>query len=145
MKRVILWYNLRKNRSVVGVIRGIGNDLIEISRVQKAMEKNPRFLTKLFTSEEQAFFKKRNNHPQIVAGRFAAKEAVAKALGTGFHSFAMADLEILAETTGKPTVRLSQKVLDALKVQEPISILVTISHSRDYAMATAVVLEGEKS
>lgn len=109
------------------------------------MEKNPRFLTKLFTSEEQAFFKTRNNHPQVVAGRFAAKEAVVKALGTGFRHFAMADLEILPETTGKPTVRLSQKAMDALKVLGPITILVTISHSREYAMATALVLEEERA
>lgn len=123
------------------MIRGIGNDIIEIERIKRALIKNDRFLTKLFTLEERQLLQMRKDLATAVAGRFAAKEAVAKALGTGFRQFGMADVEILRDGFGKPVVKLSQKVKDALGLSDALEVLVTISHSKDYAVATALALE----
>jgi holo-[acyl-carrier protein] synthase len=125
------------------VIRGIGNDIIEIERIKRALKKNDRFLTKLFTLEERHLFQTRKDLATAVAGRFAAKEAVVKALGTGFRQFGMADVEILRDELGKPVVKLSQKVKDTLELSEALEVLVTISHSKEYAVATALALEEE--
>lgn len=125
------------------MIRGIGNDIIEIERIKRALKKNDRFLTKLFTLEERHLFQTRKDLATAVAGRFAAKEAVVKALGTGFRQFGMADVEILRDELGKPVVKLSQKVKDTLELSEALEVLVTISHSKEYAVATALALEEE--
>ncbi|QSX08280.1 holo-ACP synthase [Alkalibacter rhizosphaerae] len=123
------------------MVRGIGNDIIEMERIRKALEKNSRFFTKLFTPREQEYLRSRKDFVQAVAGRFAAKEAVAKALGTGFRSFGMADIEILGDDIGKPVVLLSEKVRSAVKGGEDLQVMVTISHSRDHALATALAME----
>lgn len=123
------------------MIKGIGNDIIEIERIRQSLEKNHRFLEKLFTSREREELLARKDLDQATAGRFAAKEAVAKALGTGFRRFGMADIEILKDPNGKPFVCLSEKAKSALNAGETLKILVTISHSREYAVATAIVME----
>lgn len=123
------------------MIRGIGNDIIEIERIRRAMDKRTRFLGRFFTDKEQEYLKSRKNMAQSVAGRFAAKEAVAKALGTGFRHFGMADIEIGVGTDGKPEVLLSEKLKKALGLGETLKVMVTISHCKDYAMATAIAVE----
>ena len=69
------------------MIIGIGTDIIEIDRIENAINNNKRFLEKVFTIKEIEMFKKRNMRSEIVAGNFAAKEAISKALGTGFRYF----------------------------------------------------------
>lgn len=119
------------------MLLGLGNDIIEVARIRRLLQKFPRkSLDRLYTPKEQeTCFKKKD--PSIhFAGRFAAKEAVVKALGIGFsQGVTWTDVEIINDSLGKPVVHLSDK----LKVlfNNP-SILVSISHSNDYATAVAV-------
>ena len=118
-------------------IRGIGNDIIEISRIRQSVERHGlHFINRLFTSREQDYCYKYQDPIPHFAGRFAAKEAIAKALGTGFgEHLAWHDIEVLNDDLGKPIVHLSTHALT--QFQKP-HLLVSISHSAEYATAVAV-------
>ena len=88
------------------MIIGIGVDIIEIERVRQAIQNNKNFLSKLFTEREIDYFISRNMNSEVIAGNFAAKEAVSKALGTGIRGFSFKDIEILRNELGKPEVIL---------------------------------------
>ena len=116
-------------------MKGIGIDIIEINRIAKAIE-HKNFLQKCFTRGETELIAGR---AQTAAGNFAAKEAVSKALGTGFKGFSPADIEILRGESGEPRVNLrgaARKAFDALGAS---SVFVTISHCNEYAAAAAVI------
>ena len=112
-------------------ISGIGNDIIEIERIEQSIEKHgQRFLDRMFTPKEQEYCLSHKNSAQHFAGRFAAKEAIAKALGTGFREgTAWCDIEILNDPLGKPIVIL--KNFDA-------NVMLSISHCKNYATAMAI-------
>lgn len=119
------------------MIKGIGNDIVEIERIEKAIT-NERFLEKYFTCHEHTLFEHKNNRPESIAGNFAVKEAVSKVLGTGFRHFGLRDIEVLRDDLGKPYVNLhgGAKAL-ALSIGMK-NIHVSISHSRQYVIATAI-------
>lgn len=120
------------------MIKGIGTDIELISRIQAAIEKEA-FLSRFFSDNEIEYFKKRNNAAQSVAGCFCAKEAVSKALGTGFSGFSLRDIEVLHDDLGKPYIKLfngAQRLFERLGGN---SIQVSISHSKDNAIAFAVI------
>ena len=125
------------------MILGVGIDIVEIRRIKSAMEGNDRFLEKIFTAAELEYLKSRNLRAEYVAGRFAAKEAVAKALGTGFRGFDFKDIEIDRTTLGKPIVVLKGKAKLIAKKEGQYSIHLSISHGEDSAVAYAI-LEVEK-
>jgi len=125
------------------LILGVGIDIVEIRRIKNAIESNDRFLEKIFTSTELEYLKSRNLRPEYVAGRFAAKEAVAKALGTGFRGFDFKDIEIDRTTLGKPIVVLKGKAKLIAKKEGQYNIHLSISHGEDSAVAYAI-LEVEK-
>ena len=119
---------------------GLGTDIIEIARFQKSIKRSPRMLERLFTEKELAYCQSKGKNQILhLAGRFTAKEAIAKALGNGFgKKISFLDLEILNDKTGKPTVCFSKK----LKNNFPkAKILVSISHSKTVATATALALK----
>ena len=116
------------------MITGIGTDIIEIRRIAKAIQRE-RFCQRVFTSTELATYRKKGCNPQTLAGYFAAKEAFAKALGTGFRGFSFRDVEILNDTHGKPYIRLSDK----LTVNQ--SIHVSVSHANENAIAFVILEE----
>jgi holo-[acyl-carrier-protein] synthase len=120
------------------MIFGIGTDIIEIDRVKKALQRNPRILNRLFTKYEIDYFKSRNMNIQHIAGGFSAKEAVVKALGTGISGFCWKDVELLRGTSGKPMVKLYNKAKEIAVKNKISNIFISISHSQGYAMATAV-------
>lgn len=121
------------------MIIGIGTDIVEIIRIQKAMDRNPNFVNKLFTKNEIEYLKSRNMRSEFVAGKFAAKEAVAKALGTGFREFDFRDIEIDKTTLGKPIVILRGKAKKMDKRLGKYKIHLSISHSKENAIAYAVL------
>ncbi|WP_058486264.1 holo-ACP synthase [Defluviitalea phaphyphila] len=125
------------------MIIGIGTDIIEIKRIEEAIKKNSRFIKKCFTEKERILFKEKKNKIQTIAATFAAKEAVAKALGTGFRNFEFYDIEILRDKKGKPLVFLYRNAKEILKKFKRPQVLVSISHCKDYAIAYAVI-EGEE-
>lgn len=120
------------------MILGVGTDLCEIARMQKSME-NPRFVPRVCTPAERERLAPLcpERRAERLAGLFAAKEAVAKALGTGFAGFGFADIEILAEENGRPTARLTGGALNALP--QPARIHVSITHDGGLALAFAVI------
>lgn len=121
------------------MINGIGVDIIEISRIKRAIERNANFINKMFSKNEIEYLQSRNMRAESVAGRFAAKEAVAKALGTGFRGFDFKDIEIDTTTLGKPIVLLKGKAKKMDKRWGKYKIHLSISHSRENAIAYAIL------
>ena len=122
------------------MIVGIGNDIIEIERIEKAISKEG-FKNKVYTERELENIEKRGNRTETYAGIFSAKEAISKAIGTGVREFSLIDLEILNDDLGKPYVVVSEKLDKILKTKkEDYQIEISISHSRKYATAMAIIL-----
>lgn len=128
------------------MIIGIGVDIIEIERDRQAIQNNKNFLSKLFTEREIDYFISRNMNSEVIAGNFAAKEAVSKALGTGIRGFSFKDIEILRNELGKPEVILhSGANLIGNKLvgnNNSLRVHLSISHNNSSAIAYSV-LEGE--
>lgn len=121
------------------MIIGIGTDIVEIPRIKKAIERSPDFIKKMFTKNEIEYFNSRNMRVESIAGRFAAKEAVAKALGTGFRGFDFKDIEIDRTTLGKPIAFLKGKAKKMDKKWGKYKIHLSISHSKENAIAYAIL------
>ncbi|ASG30008.1 holo-ACP synthase [Fusobacterium animalis] len=122
------------------MIVGIGNDIIEIERIEKAISKEG-FKDKIYTQRELENIKKRGNRAETYAGVFSAKEAISKAIGTGVREFSLTDLEILNDDLGKPYVVVSEKLDKIIKSKkEDYQIEISISHSKKYAIAMAIIL-----
>ena len=121
------------------MIVGIGNDIIEIERVEKAILKEG-FKNKVYTQKELENIEKRGNRTETYAGIFSTKEAISKAIGTGVREFSLTDLEILNDDLGKPYVVVSEKLDKILKAKkEDYQIEISISHSKKYATAMAII------
>ncbi len=121
------------------MIVGIGNDIIEIERIEKAISKES-FKDKIYTQRELENIKKRGNRAETYAGVFSAKEAISKAIGTGVREFSLTDLEILNDDLGKPYVVVSEKLDKIIKSKkEDYQIEISISHSKKYAIAIAII------
>ena len=119
------------------MILGVGTDLCQIERIGRALE-NPRFLNRIYTFAEQTRLEGlcAERRHERAAGMFAAKEAIAKALGTGFTGFGFADVEILSNEKGKPVVQLHGS---AAELAGNASIHLSISHDGGMAIAFAVI------
>lgn len=127
------------------MILGIGVDIIEIERVKQAIQNNKGFLKKIFTEKEIEYFNKRKMNSEVIAGNFAAKEAVSKALGTGIRGFSFRDIEIVRNDLGKPEVILYNRaklISENLAKNNSIRINLSISHNNSNAIAYSV-LEGD--
>ena len=121
------------------MIVGIGNDIIEIERIEKAISKES-FKDKIYTQRELENIKKRGNRAETYAGVFSAKEAISKAIGTGVREFSLTDLEILNDDLGKPYVVVSEKLDKIIKSKkDDYQIEISISHSKKYATAMAII------
>ena len=122
---------------------GLGTDIVEVSRIADSITRlGDAFLQRLFHPQERAYCERFKDKERHYAGRFAAKEAIAKALGKGFgKDLAFADLWILNDELGKPIVYYSSVLEEKLGKQE---ILVSISHCRNYATATAMIIPQTK-
>ncbi|SET06316.1 holo-[acyl-carrier-protein] synthase [Natronincola peptidivorans] len=120
------------------MVIGTGIDIIEIHRIKKAIERNSRFIEKVFTTEESNLFQERNLNPNTIAGFFAAKEAVAKALGTGIRSFQWQDIEVKKDSLGRPYIKLHNNAYKIAYSKGIEEIHLSISHCREYAVAQAI-------
>lgn len=121
-------------------IIGLGNDVIEVKRIQQAINKyKNKFLCRLFTKKEIEKSYTYKDPTPYFAGRFAAKEAIAKALGVGFgKSLSWLDIEILNSPSGQPIVELSKA--SARTFKSP-NILISISHTKLVATAVAIRIQ----
>lgn len=121
-------------------IFGIGIDIIEIDRIEGVLNRQPRFLEKNFTEDEIKYFKNNNLKSESIAGNFAAKEAISKAIGTGIRGFKLKDMEILRDELGKPIVNTYNNLNEICINNNIIEIKVSISHSKNYAVANCVII-----
>ena len=121
------------------MIFGIGTDIIEIDRIKNSVEKyGERFLNKIYTENELEYCLSKKNKYQHLAARFAAKEAIAKALTTGWNSeFKWTDINISNEPSGLPIVELKGNLENFLGEDKALKI--TMSHSNNYATCFAIL------
>ena len=127
------------------MIVGIGNDLVEIDRIRELAERHPSFLKRIFATDELQHCQGKEKPYPHLAARFAAKEAVFKALGTGWSlGLRWTDVVVENNLAGKPAVRLSngaKRLADKLGVRK---IHLSLTHTGTYASAQ-VVMEGDLS
>jgi holo-[acyl-carrier protein] synthase len=114
------------------VASGLGIDLLEIERLERALERHPRLAERVFTEAERDYAAAHARPGRHLAARFAAKEAVVKALGLS-GGFGLREIEVVAGEP--PTVRLSGR---AAKAASGKQVDVSLTHSRDYAAAIAM-------
>ncbi|HJQ95531.1 MAG TPA: holo-ACP synthase [Acidimicrobiia bacterium] len=119
-------------------ILGLGVDLADIARVESILERYPRFANRCFTEHERSYASRFANPARRFAARFAGKEAVMKALGTGYRRIRWTDVEITGG--GKPTVNLYGTALSRAQALEVTEVLVTITHTDQSALVMAVAV-----
>ncbi|MFR6371774.1 MAG: holo-ACP synthase [Phascolarctobacterium succinatutens] len=125
------------------MIVGIGCDIIEIERIARAI-KSESFIRRVFTAEEAAYCQRRGQQAAAsFAARFAAKEAVLKALGTGLREGSLQEIAVDNDGLGKPLVQLSGHFAMLAKQLGVKNIQISLSHSRDFAVAY-VIMEDDK-
>ena len=114
----------------------IGTDIIEISRIEKAIRRwGDRFLRRIYTNREIKLYQK---HPSSLAARFAAKEAVIKALDASNRGISLRDIEVISSPNGKPVVQLHGPAKQLAAKLGITGFTVSLSHSRDNAIAMAI-------
>ena len=126
-------------------IVGIGTDIIECLRIAKMIERHGElFLTRVYTPHEIEYCTARKAATQHYAGRFAAKEAVLKALGTGWtRGIQWRDIEVRNDLGGKPRIALGGAARELCEQSQIASVLVSISHCRTHAVAYAMAVGGD--
>ena len=122
------------------MLRGVGTDIVDIDRMRKVLDRlGPRFERRVFTEEEIDYCRSRPDAAVHFAGRFAAKEAVMKALTTGWgRGVGWRDIEVVS-SDGPPTARLSGRAGEVARVDRGGRVHLSISHSDCHAVAVAVV------
>ncbi|MBP1930029.1 holo-ACP synthase [Ammoniphilus resinae] len=126
------------------MIIGTGIDMVDKRRIKKTLDRlGERFLRRILTGRELSLVPEGSRKVEYVAGRFAAKEAFAKATGFGFGKrLSWLDIEVLREDSGKPTFVIANQWLDSSGLGKgPLKVHLSISHEKNYAIAQ-VILEG---
>lgn len=114
----------------------VGVDLIEVARIETLIARyGDRFLTRVFTTHE---LQSCRGHAQSLAVRFAAKEAVSKALGTGLNGITWREIEILSDHLGKPSVRLQGCAAARATESNLRNFAISLSHTREHAIAFVI-------
>ena len=119
-----------------------GIDLVDFGRIEQMIEKHAqRFLGRVFTATEQADAEKNKNRIEKLAGRFAAKEAVMKLVGTGWRDgIAWTDIEVVNNSLGQPIVNVTGKVKELVDEKGIEQITLSITHTSNFAIASVVAL-----
>lgn len=123
------------------MILGLGIDLVEIARIQQALQRfGPRFLDRILHENELAYCQAQTAPAGTVAARFAAKEAVSKAFGTGIgEELGWKEIEVVRGSTGQPGVKLHGKAVELLAARGGRTVHLSITHTAGHASAVAVV------
>lgn len=118
----------------------VGVDIIEIKRIAKAVDRwGERFLKHIYTQREVQYSKGRVYE---LAARFAGKEAISKALGTGIHGLSWPEMEILPDPRGKPEIHLHGRAKERAQALELNHWAISLSHCQEYAIAVAISTKG---
>ena len=119
---------------------GIGTDIVDIKRIVKVFKDYPeRFPEKVLSTDELNIFLTHPRQKEYLAGRFAAKEAILKALGTGLRNASWTDISVLNDEIGKPLATLKGNLLLMANDKNIKEIHVSISHSDEYAVAFCII------
>lgn len=121
---------------------GIGIDVVEVDRIADALERHgDAFRDRIFTERERAYCSSQKRPALHYAARFAAKEAVAKAFGTGIgKDLGWLDMEIIRRPSGEPALELSGTGKAYAEANGIAEVKISLTHARDYAAANAVAL-----
>ncbi len=124
------------------MVLGLGTDIVEIDRIRGMVERHgEHFVHRCFTEAEREYACRHRDPAIRYSARWAAKEAVVKAIGTGFiEGMTFHDVEIVSLHTGEPVVQLSGRAAELAAARGITRILISMSHGRDYATATAIGL-----
>lgn len=128
-------------------IYGIGIDIVKLSRMEQIIQRwGNKFLRRTFTPQEIEYCSSKTFPGQHYGARFAAKEAVFKALGTGWnHGVNWLDVEVcINPDSGQPSILLSGKCLEILGDPSSFRVLISLSHDKEYAIAQAMILKTTK-
>jgi holo-[acyl-carrier protein] synthase len=127
------------------MIVGSGIDLVEIGRIQRSMDRyGQRFLDRVYTASEQAYCLRKRKAAESFAARFAAKEAGAKALGTGItHGVSWLEIEVGREPGGRPTLRFHGRAAEFAARLGARRAALSITHTEELAMASVVLEDGQ--
>ena len=121
-----------------------GVDIVEVSKFNEIVKRNDRFLLELFTERERSYCQSMKDPIPHFAGRFAAKESCAKALGTGFSGLGIdhlfQEIEVVSNPSGKPEISLSGWAAKIAKRKKIDQTSVSISHTSGYAMASVILV-----
>jgi len=125
-------------------ILGLGMDIVETKRIGESLERfGDRFLHRVFLDGEIAYAQKMKFPHLHLAARFAAKEAISKAFGTGIgKEIGWRDMEIVREPSGQPRVVLHGRAVEYAKSRGVLEIHITLSHTTEYGAASAVIVGG---
>jgi holo-[acyl-carrier protein] synthase len=126
------------------MIIGSGIDLVEIVRIQQSIDRyGERFLDRIFTGAEQAFCLRKRKSAESFAARFAAKEAAAKALGTGInHGVSWLEIEVVRERGARPTIQFHGRAAEVAARLGAARAALSITHTADLAMASVLLEDG---
>lgn len=122
------------------MIVGLGVDIVEIARMRDALARHPRMKERCFSAEERAYCDKRSRPEVHYALRFAAKEAVLKALGTGFSGMRFTDVAVVRDPRGRPVPVLGGKAAEAAGALGVSEVMLSLSFTHDNAVASAVAM-----
>lgn len=122
------------------MIFGIGTDIIEVQRVGAVVAKGRDFIERIFAQQEIEYCENKRHKNQHYAARFAAKEAFMKALGTGWsHGIGFNQIEVTHAASGQPEIILHGKALEIADEMEIVRIHISLSHLKEYAIATVIL------
>ena len=126
------------------MIVGSGIDLVEIGRIQQSMDRyGSRFLNRVYTGAEQAYCLRKHKAAESFAARFAAKEAGAKALGTGIRNgVSWLEIEVVSEASGRPTIQYHGRAAQFAARLGVSRAALSITHTSGLAMASVVLEDG---
>jgi holo-[acyl-carrier protein] synthase len=122
------------------MIKGLGVDIVEIGRMRDALARHPRMKERIFSEAERAYCDKRNKPEVHYALRFAAKEAVLKALGTGFAGMCFHDVEVVRDVGGRPSPRLHGRAAEVANESGVVEMHLSLSYTHTTAVASAVAI-----
>ena len=122
-------------------LAGIGVDMLEIARMQHALDERPYFIRRLFTEDERMYCEHTARPAEHYAGRFAAREAVLKALGLGFgNGVGIGDVSVVRDDSGRPHALLAGRAAEVAREHGVREVALSISHTHDVAVANAVAV-----
>ena len=126
------------------MILGMGVDLAEVHRIERSVDRyGERFLARVYTAAERSYSMRKRNYAERLAGRFAAKEAGMKAIGTGWrHGVTWKDFEVVNEPGGKPVLRLSGVASEFARRLGVQRVSLSMTHTAGMALAVVVLEDG---